>query len=68
VADYWPLVSKCERRMVSVSTFLSQAGRLQMTNAVLTALPTFTMCTFLLPKSVIKQIDKFQKTLFMERF
>lgn len=32
-----------------------------MTNAVLTALPTFTMCTFLLPKTVIKKIDKFHK-------
>jgi hypothetical protein len=61
VADYWPLVSKCERRMVSISSFLSQAGRLQMTNAMLTALPTFSMCTFLFPKTVIKQIDKFGK-------
>ena len=32
-----------------------------MTNAVISALPTFTMCTFLLPKTVIKQIDKFRK-------
>jgi hypothetical protein len=24
-------------------------------------LPTFTMCTFLLPKTVIKQIDKYKK-------
>jgi len=28
VADYWPLVSKCERRLVTISGFLSQAGRL----------------------------------------
>jgi hypothetical protein len=32
-----------------------------MTNAVLTALPTYTMCTFLLLNTVIKQIDKFRK-------
>jgi len=61
VADYWPLVSKCERRLSSVSSFLNEAGRLQITNAVLTALPTYAMCTFLLPKTVIKQIDKFRK-------
>jgi hypothetical protein len=61
IAYYWPLVSKCERRMVSISFFLSQVGRLQMTNAVLSALPTYTMCTFLLPKIVVKQIDKFRK-------
>ena len=35
VQDYIPLVNKCERRMSSVSTFLSQAGRLELTNAVL---------------------------------
>jgi hypothetical protein len=61
VADYWPLVNKCERRMTNISSFLSEAGRLQMTNAVITALPTYTMCTFMLPKTVIKQIDKFRK-------
>jgi hypothetical protein len=61
VADFWPLVSKCERRLVNISSFLSQASRLQMTNAVISALPTFTMCTYLLPKTVIKQIDKYRK-------
>jgi hypothetical protein len=46
---------------LKVSCFLTEAGRLQLTNAVLSALPTFTMCTFLLPKTVIKQIDKYRK-------
>jgi len=32
-----------------------------MTNAVLSALPTYTMRTYLLPKIVIKQIDKYRK-------
>ena len=27
IQDYLPLVNKCERRLTSVSTFLSQAGR-----------------------------------------
>ena len=61
VADYWPLVSRCERRLSSISNYLSQAGRLELTNAVFTALPTFTMCTSLLQKTVVKQIDKFRK-------
>jgi len=61
LANFWPLVSKCERRMISISSFLSEAGRLQLTNVVLTALPTFSVCTFLLPRTVIKQIDKFRK-------
>jgi len=61
VANFWPLISKCERRLVTVSSFLSHASRLQMTNAVLSALPTYTMCTYLLPKTVIKQIDKYRE-------
>lgn len=61
IADYWPLVSRCERQLVSISNFLSEAGRLQLTNAVFCALPTFAMSTYLLPKTVIKQIDKFRK-------
>jgi hypothetical protein len=32
VADYWPLVSRCERCLVSISSFLSKADRLQLTN------------------------------------
>jgi hypothetical protein len=61
VANFWPLVSKCERRLVAFSSLLNEAGRLQLTNAILTALPTFTMCTFLLPKTMVKQIDKYKK-------
>jgi hypothetical protein len=61
MANYWPLVNKCEIRLTSIFSFLSEASRLQMTNAVLIALPTYTMCTYLLPKTVIKHIDKFRK-------
>ena len=37
VVDFWPLISKCERRLVAFSSYLSEAGRLELTNAVLTA-------------------------------
>jgi hypothetical protein len=53
VADFFPLISKCERRLISTSKFLSQAGRLQMTNVVLSTLPTFHLCTFKMHKTVI---------------
>jgi hypothetical protein len=61
VAQFWPLVSKCERRLVNFSSLLSEASRLQLTNDVLNALPTFAMCTFFIPKTILKQIDKFMK-------
>ena len=43
VQDFLPLVNKCESRLGGVTYMLSQAGRLQITNAVLSALPTFYM-------------------------
>jgi mannosylglycoprotein endo-beta-mannosidase len=61
IADFWPLVTKCERRLVAFSSFLTEAGRLQLTNAIISALPTYAMSTFLLPKTIIKQIDKYRK-------
>jgi hypothetical protein len=56
VEVFLPLISRCQRRLASISTFLSQAGGLQMTNAVLLSLPTFYLCTFKLQDTVIRQI------------
>lgn len=35
VSDFYPLVSKCERWLVAFSSYLSEAGRLELTNALL---------------------------------
>lgn len=61
IQDFLPLVNKCERRLGDISSMLNQASRLQITNAVLLALPTYYMCSLEIPKTVIKQIDKFMK-------
>jgi hypothetical protein len=61
IEDFLPLVSKCEKKLVSTSIFLSQAGRLQLTNSVYTSLPTFCLCTFKVHKTILKAIDKFRK-------
>jgi hypothetical protein len=58
---FLPLIQRIERRLASTSIFLSQAGRLQMVNAVFSSLPTYYMCTLKLPKNVIKQIDKLRR-------
>lgn len=68
VADFWPLVNRCERRLSCISSLLNQASRLQLTNAVFSALPTFAMCAFILPKTLIKQIDKFRKHCLQRGF
>jgi hypothetical protein len=61
VDNFLPLISKCERRLNYISPFLNQAGRLELSNSVLTALPTYSMCSMLLPKTVLKQIDKYRR-------
>ena len=61
VSDFLPLVNRCERRLLCTSSMLSQAGRLEVTNSIFTALPMFFMCTFKLHKTVIKQVDKYRK-------
>jgi len=61
IVDFLPLVNKCERRLGGITSLLNQAGRLQITNAVFSSLPTYYMCTLELPKAIIKQIDKFRK-------
>jgi hypothetical protein len=40
---------------------LLEAARLQLTNSVHTALPTFAMSTFLLHVTVREQVDKYRK-------
>ena len=40
---------------------LSQAGRLEVTNAIFTALPMYFMSIFSLHKTVIKQIDAYYR-------
>jgi hypothetical protein len=58
---FLPLIQKIERRLAATSIFLSQAGRLQMVNAVFSSLPTYYMCTLKLPKTVINQVDKLRR-------
>jgi hypothetical protein len=61
VEEFLPIVNRCERRLVSTSIYLSQAGRLQLTKSVFTALPTFFMSTFSMHVTIREQIDKYRK-------
>jgi hypothetical protein len=66
VEEFLPLVNRCDRRLVSTSSFLSQAGRLELTNLVVSSL-TFFMGTLSLPVSIINQIDKYMKHYLWRR-
>lgn len=59
---FLPLVGKFNRRLTGWSAkFLSIAGRLTLLNSVLSALPTYYMACFRLPKGTINQIDKIRR-------
>lgn len=53
------IIQRIENKMVNwYSKFLSPAGKEILLKAVITALPTYTMSCFLLPKNLVKEITK----------
>jgi hypothetical protein len=50
-----------ERRLSGFCRFLSYHGRLILVNLVLSALPTYFMCTLSIPLQVIEHNDRFRK-------
>lgn len=58
VIDFSPLTDRIERRLVATSAFLSYGDRLTLVNSVLSAMPTYYMCSLQLPVAVIENIDR----------
>lgn len=52
--NFSPLVTKFERRLAATSVFLNQAGRLEVINSIITAMPLFSMSTFIIHQGVIQ--------------
>jgi hypothetical protein len=61
IHDCLPMAPRIEKRLISTSLWLTQGGKLQLVNSVMSSLPTFYMCTIKLPISIIKQIDKYRR-------
>jgi hypothetical protein len=59
--DSMPLVTRIERRLVNTSIFLTQAGKLQLVNSVLSCMATFYMCSIKVPIEILNQIDKYRR-------
>jgi hypothetical protein len=55
------MVQRVEKRLITTTIFLSQGGKLQMVNFVLSFLPTFFMCSIKVPIEILNQIDKYRK-------
>jgi hypothetical protein len=52
------IMNNTERKLSSISSVLSQAGRLQLVNSVITSLPTYMMCTLEVLVAVLEYIDR----------
>jgi hypothetical protein len=61
VENFLPLVQRIERRVSSTSNFLTQVGRLEMVNSMLSSLPTYFMSIMEMPPTIRQQIDKYRK-------
>jgi hypothetical protein len=61
VQDCMPLVNRMERKLINTSNFLTQGGKLQMVNSVLSSLATFYMCSIKVPLTILHQVDKYRR-------
>ncbi|CAO2177232.1 unnamed protein product [Urochloa humidicola] len=61
IEDCLPLIQRVEKRLNCTSALLSQGGKLEMVNTVLSSSTIFFSSTFKLHKGVIKQLDKYRK-------
>jgi hypothetical protein len=58
VEHYAPVMDRVERQLPAISSMLTHAGRLQLVNSVLSFLPTYTMCSVMVPMEVHEHIDR----------
>jgi len=67
VQDFSPLLSRIERRMSGFSRLLSYDVRLILVNVVLSALPTFYMCSLKIPPRWSNKSTCIENTAFGAR-
>lgn len=60
IQDFTSLTSRIERRLGGFNKMLSYHGKLVLVNSVLSALPTYYMCT-LQPPPLVEKIDRYRK-------
>jgi hypothetical protein len=58
VEHYAPLMNRVERQLTSISSMLTQVGKLQLANSVISSLPTFFMCSVNVPVAVHDYVDR----------
>jgi hypothetical protein len=56
--DFSPLMDRIERRLIGISSLLTHAGKLELVNSVLSSLPTYTMCSVMVPVEAPEYADR----------
>jgi hypothetical protein len=59
--DCLPLVHRVEKRLISTSIFLTQRGKLEMVNSVLSSMVTFYICSIKVQINILEQVDKYRR-------
>jgi hypothetical protein len=63
VEDFLPLINKIERIMMGFNQLLGYHGRLFLVNSILSALPTFYLCSLKMSINLLEQVDKISQAL-----
>jgi hypothetical protein len=58
VEHFAPLVNRVERQLTAISSMLTQVGKLQLVNSILSSLPTYIMCSIVVPIVVLEDVDR----------
>ena len=65
----WDVSVDCmERRLTASSQFLSQGGRLQLLNSVISSMPIYLLCSLHIPSGIIKQLERIQRQCLWRRY
>jgi hypothetical protein len=68
IVDLLPLVDCMERRLTASSCFLTQGGKLQLLNSVISSMPIYYLCSLHIPAGIIKQLERIQRQCLWRKY
>src|SRR3954469_1442960 len=68
MVDFLPLVDCMERRLTASSCFLTQGGKLQLLNSVISSMPIYFLCSLHIPMGIIKQLERIQRQCLWRKY
>jgi hypothetical protein len=58
IQHFSPIVIRLERKLTSISSFLSQGARLQLVDSTLSSMSTFFLCSIQIPPDILNQLNR----------